>query len=76
MLMEFGEDCGFESLRNTDKIKFVTKCNSTLNVENVIAVSDALDKLNEHYTKRLRCLKQFLVWQSMEFAKLKSKGKT
>ena len=75
MLMEFGEDCGFESLRNTDKIKFVTKCNSTLNVENVIAVSDALDKLNEHYTKKVKMSKTILSLAIYGVCKAQSEGK-
>lgn len=75
MLMEFGEDCGFESLRNTDKIKFVTKCNSTLNVENVIAVSDALDKLNEHYTKKVKMSKTILSLAIYGVCKAQNEGK-
>lgn len=75
MLMEFGEDCGFESLRNTDKIKFVTKCNSTLNVENVIAVSDALDKLNEHYTKKVKMSKTILSLAIYGVCKAQIEGK-
>lgn len=60
MLMEFSPECPFDSLRNTDKIKYITNANENINEENVIAIAEALDKLNEHYTKRVKVTKTLL----------------
>ena len=75
MLLEFGGDCGFESLRNTDKIKFVTKCNKNFNEENVIAISEALDKLNEYYTKKVKMPKTILSLAIYGVCKAQKEGK-
>lgn len=60
MLMEFSPECPFDSLRNTDKIKYITNANENINEENIIAIAEALDKLNEHYTKRVKVTKTLL----------------
>ena len=60
MLMEFSPECPFDSLRNTDKIKYITNANENINEENVIAIAEALDKLNEHYIKRVKVTKTLL----------------
>lgn len=75
MLLEFGADCGFDSLRNTDKVKFVTKCNDNLNEENVIAVSEALDQLNEHYAKKVKIPKTLLSLVVYGVCKAQTDGK-
>ena len=75
MLLEFGNDCEFESLRNTDKVKFIAKCNKELDEESVIAVSEALDQFNLHYDKKVKISKTILNLAIYGVCKIQKEGK-
>ena len=66
-IKELGESEFFE--------KALTKTQFINNVENVIAVSDALDKLNEHYTKKVKMSKTILSLAIYGVCKAQIEGK-